>query len=97
MIAFSFDPTLTVGNVVESVAVVTGGVMALTRLVGSIRVVGESVKRVEEKSAIYSGRLDRIEAELAKQTEILVSIARFEARLSNVESEMNGLRRLKDA
>jgi len=94
-----FDPTVNVGQIFEAAAVIAGGLLALTRMIGSVHHVGEAVKRVEEKYAVHSGRLDRIESEMEKQTEILVSLGQQAARLANLEAQMTLIqtRILKDA
>lgn len=78
---FTFDGTINLGQVVEVTAFLGGGVVALVRM-------RDDLKLVKHDVGVVGVRLDKVDREMAKQTEILVSLGQQDARLDNLESQM---------
>jgi len=103
MVALAFDGTITIGNLIETAAVVSAGFMALSRLIGGVRAVDERVKAVAAASSANHAAADlrfgRLETEMAKQTEILVALGKQDVRIGTLEAQVAAMqpRLVKDA
>lgn len=70
----NFDLVLRLGDIVQVMSIAAGGLLVFSQM------------RVESKS--NRERLDRVEDELAKQTEILTRLAAGDARMDGLERRL---------
>lgn len=77
----AFDQTINLGQVLEVAGIIGGGILVFIRM-------GEKVRTLSKDVGDIDKRLDRVDEELKKQTEILVSLGAQDARLTNVETQL---------
>jgi hypothetical protein len=85
---FVFDPTVNLGQLATALMIILGGVAAISRTLRDISLVKTGLGDVKEDLKNFDRRMDGVDAELAKQTEILIKLGAQDARLNSLESQM---------
>ena len=84
----TFDGSINVGQILGVLAVVTAGVGAVWKMLDSNKDVKETVTNVNGAVERVGVRLDGVDIELKKQTQILVALGEQGARLNNLETQV---------
>lgn len=71
----AFDPSVNIGQILEIVSFVGGGMAAFVMMRSDIKVLG--------------GRMEKVETQMQKQTDILIVAAKQDIRLGELERRMN--------
>ena len=81
---FTFDPTVNIGQLVTLGSLVIGSIVFIWIMKGDIRVLVQRWKLLDD-------RMERLESEIRKLSDILIALARQEERVTNLSQRMNHL------
>jgi len=81
---FTFDPTVTLGSILEALALSIGGLSVIVSMRWQIRT-------ISYKQSDLDVQLHGIKQEIKKIGEVLISVARFDERLTSHDLRLNEL------
>lgn len=76
----NLDGTITVGDLITAASIAVGGIGVAYTMVFKLAALEDGQKKTD-------GRIDGLETELKKQTEILVQLAEQRGRIASVEAQ----------
>lgn len=86
----TFDPSITVGNILTIIALATSAFIFMYRLEGKLML-------VVTKQGDFNERLDKIDNELEKLTQVAIEMARQDERIAGQDMRLNMLAARLDA
>lgn len=84
-VGISIDYTISIGLIVQTAIVIAGGLLALGAMRSTVKTIQTAA--AETKKEIWK-QLDDVQAKLNELNKVLISLARFEERLSSLDTRV---------
>ncbi|KGT75780.1 hypothetical protein MA20_31780 [Bradyrhizobium japonicum] len=81
----NFDLTINLGTILEIGVLLVGGVTTLTTLRNTVKTIKDDQKSFKAET---KGQFDGIQAELKKLGDVLIGMARFDERITNLDKRV---------
>lgn len=87
----TFDPSISLGNILSVLVLVLGGMSVLWSMKGDLRLMAEQIRVLQTEKEDWASRFNRLEAEMRNMELSLGQLARQDERLKAMEERVTAI------